>query len=674
MGDDAFDFLSAIAQAFEGLGHGAVHNFQHAAAGEQLVFHQSNVRLDARGVAVHQERNRARGGEHGDLRVAIADLFAAGERALPAGTGLLLQVIEIFARMDVFHGVAVEPDHPQYGLEVVLPERLGDVGTARIVAAGEGSENCGDRGPLLICVAGHGRRDGASQRAAWIRIVRQTVTHDERAEIGVPEAQRAEDVGVFGDRLGRVTGVIDDDFLRRNEEAHRCLEPLHVERAVLALELHQVQRREVAGGVVEENIFRARIGGVDRLGAFAGVPFLNGPVVLEARIAADPRAFSNLVQQGRSVLLLEWLTGRDRACPPFLAAKRRLHDFVAHADGQVFVLVHDAAVGVAVVGTVVALLDQRPGFLLFPLFAVDELLDVAMPVAQRVHLRRPARLAARLHYVCHLIVNLQERQRTARATATAELFLGRANRREIGAGAGAVFEEHRLAVGQAHDVFHVVLDRLDKTGAALRVFILSRGALGLTRLAVVIPVAGRRVVADAVMVVETDIEPNRRVERPVLVEAEPGQLVIKDLAVGRVKVTIFCAPVGDGPADAVDQLAHRGLALSGVLLAIKILRDNHFGGEQRPRLGHFDIVLFEDDLATVVGNLGSAPLPLDLVERFDFGITEDALNAQRLFRWRRRSLGASVSYGRATVGLNRGRGRDFVACVNHGFDAYWLRQ
>ena len=73
---------------------------------------------------------------------------------------------------------------------------------------------------------------------------------------------------------------------------------------------------------------------------------------------------------------------------------RGLHEFVADADGKVFVLVHDAAVGVAVVGAVVALLDQRPGLLLLLLLGVDEFLDVAVPVAQRVHLGGAAGLAA----------------------------------------------------------------------------------------------------------------------------------------------------------------------------------------------------------------------------------------------------------------------------------------
>ena len=90
----------------------------------------------------------------------------------------------------------------------------------------------GDFGRLLVGVAGHDGGDGAGQRAAFVAVVRQAVAHDERAEVGVTEAEGAEDVGVFRDLLGRVAGVVDEDFLGGDEDAHGGLEALHVERAV----------------------------------------------------------------------------------------------------------------------------------------------------------------------------------------------------------------------------------------------------------------------------------------------------------------------------------------------------------------------------------------------------------------------------------------------------------
>ena len=151
------------------------------------------------------------------------------------------------------------------------------------------------------------------------------------------------------------------------------------------------------------------------------------------------------------------LAGGDGARPPFLALQGGLHELVADAHGKVLVLVHDAAVGVAVVGAVVALLDERPGLLLLLHLGLDELLDVAVPIAQRVHLGGAAGLAAGLHHVGHLVIDLQEGQRAAGPAAAAELLLARADGRKVGAGAGAELEEHRLAVRQVHDGLHVVL-------------------------------------------------------------------------------------------------------------------------------------------------------------------------------------------------------------------------
>ena len=56
----------------------------------------------------------------------------------------------------------------------------------------------------------------------------------------------------------------------------------------------------------------------------------------------------------------------------------RVHELVAGADGEILVLVHDRAVGLAVVGAVVALLDERPRLPLLLLLGHDEFLDVGM--------------------------------------------------------------------------------------------------------------------------------------------------------------------------------------------------------------------------------------------------------------------------------------------------------
>ena len=132
-----------------------------------------------------------------------------------------------------------------------------------------------------------------------------------------------------------------------------------------------------------------------------------------------------------------------------------------------------------------------------------------MRVLERVHLRRAARLAAALHHVGDLVVNLEEGERTAGPSAAAHLFAGGADGGEIGAGARAELEEHRLGAGEIHDRLHVVIDGLDEAGAALGIFVLRGGALGLARLAIEEVVALAAFAADAVLVIEADVEPDR---------------------------------------------------------------------------------------------------------------------------------------------------------------------
>ena len=60
-----------------------------------------------------------------------------------------------------------------------------------------------------------------------------------------------------------------------------------------------------------------------------------------------------------------------------------------------------------------------------------------------------------------------------------------------------------------------------------------------SRLAIVEVIAFARAVADAVLVIKTDVEPDRRIERAVLIDAKPGQLVVKNfrrLRIGEIAV------------------------------------------------------------------------------------------------------------------------------------------
>ena len=169
-------------------------------------------------------------------------------------------------------------------------------------------------------------------------IIAVAVAHDERAEVGVAEAEGAENVGVLRDLLDRIAGVIDEDFLRGDEDAHRRFESLDIERAVRALELHQVQRSEIAGGVIEEQIFRARIGGI----LLGSVPLQVCHLWMVASncIPGSPQimcAFGDFVAASvRASFRSQRLAVVHAARPPFAAFDRGLHELVAHAHADRF--------------------------------------------------------------------------------------------------------------------------------------------------------------------------------------------------------------------------------------------------------------------------------------------------------------------------------------------------
>ena len=98
---------------------------------------------------------------------------------------------------------------------------------------------------------------------------------------------------ILGDFLDRITRVIDDNLLRSDKDADRSLEPFDVKGALLRLKFHQVQRSEIAGGVIEEEILAARIGGILPAGAFAGMPLVDGGIELHSGIAADVSPFGD---------------------------------------------------------------------------------------------------------------------------------------------------------------------------------------------------------------------------------------------------------------------------------------------------------------------------------------------------------------------------------------------
>src|SRR5437868_7848741 len=87
VGNDFAALFRRVAELHQCLRHSVVDNLDEPAANELLVFHQCEVRLDARGVAIHHEADGARGSEHGYLRILETEFFTVMQRGVPGFLG-----------------------------------------------------------------------------------------------------------------------------------------------------------------------------------------------------------------------------------------------------------------------------------------------------------------------------------------------------------------------------------------------------------------------------------------------------------------------------------------------------------------------------------------------------------------------------------------------------------
>ena len=311
VGDDRVHFGLGVAELAEGGGDGVVDDLDHAAADEFFVLDEGEVGLDAGGVAVHHEADGAGGGEDGDLGVAVAVFFAVSEGAVPGVLGGGDEVGELgdgegfFGRRaggaDLVDFGAVHADDVEEGLAVDVEAGAGAAlfvsGLGEGGGGAEGGAGFGDAGGLPVGVAAEDGGEGGGEVAAGVGIVGKAEGHEEGAEVGVAEAEGAVVVGVLGDHLGGVAGGVDDDLHRGGEDGDGVAVGGDVELAAGGEELEEVEGGEVAGGVVEEHVLRAGVGGVDAGGVFGGVPAVDGGVVLHAGVAALPGGFGDGVHE-----------------------------------------------------------------------------------------------------------------------------------------------------------------------------------------------------------------------------------------------------------------------------------------------------------------------------------------------------------------------------------------
>ena len=572
---------------------------------------------------------------------------------------------------------------------------------------------------------------GAAQGAAGGRVVRQPHGHEEAADIGVAEPERAVIVGEPRDLLRRELRHQHRDFEDQRPQADEVLVAVDVEDAGRAVvEGEQVGGGEIAGRVVQEHVFGARIGRADRTAGRAGVPLVHGGVEMQAGIGRGPGGVADPLPQFTGRQRLRHLAADAAGQAPVAVLLDGAQKVVGDGDGVVGVLPRHREIGLAVpIGVVDVELDvlvALPGelddaldvvvrhggaareldlalerrvlvrivailaralaieaglhdglemflaglgagheggdLLLLAHLPVDEGLDVRMVDVDDDHLGGAARGAARLDGAGGAVADLQERHEAGRLAAAGQLLALAAQPGEVGAGAGAVFEQARLAHPQVHDaalVDEVVLDALDEAGMRLRVLVGRRrlGELAGDVVDVEMALAGA---VDAVGPVQPGIEPLRRVRRAHLQGEHGAQLVVEGarILLGR-EIAALPAPIGPAAGEAVEDLLGRGLGHAALALGqgregglvgdrapqpgrdavlldlfearrdpglAEILLRQHVGGDLAPRFRHLDPGLPEDDRAVRIldladgeterdGGIGRLPLlsvaPLD---------------------------------------------------------------
>ena len=201
------------------------------------------------------------------------------------------------------------------------------------------TDDPGQLGAALVGDAGHEARDRCSERTAAIGVVRQAGGHEEGTEIRVADAELAVPTSRIANGFCREIREADRHVHRRDDELHCTCEAMGVERVVLLEEREEVQRRQVAGRVVEAHVFRAWVRCIDATGLRVRMPVVDRVVVLNARIGAGPCRLAHRPEEPLGVDGLDDAAVSAGGEAEGLAVLDRAHEQIGHPNRVVRVLV-----------------------------------------------------------------------------------------------------------------------------------------------------------------------------------------------------------------------------------------------------------------------------------------------------------------------------------------------
>ncbi len=170
------DLLRRVAELGQRFRNDAVDDLEVAAAGQLLVFHQGEVRLDAGGVAVHHQTDGAGRCDHGGLGVAVAVQLAQLQGVVPGAAGGREQFL-------VGALLGLDGDRQDRQALIVLGRpwaarrwlRMTRSMASRFLVSREGAELARHLRRGGIGYAGHDRGHGGAQRAALVAVIGQAL-------------------------------------------------------------------------------------------------------------------------------------------------------------------------------------------------------------------------------------------------------------------------------------------------------------------------------------------------------------------------------------------------------------------------------------------------------------------------------------------------------------------
>ncbi len=358
IGLDLGDLAFGIAERAQRFGNGAVDDLEVTAAGQLLELHQREVGLDAGRVAVHDEADRAGGRDNGRLGIAVAVLFTERDGLVPGSLGMNDQRLVRALIMD--EGYRVDRELLVAGRFAVSRAAVVAHDAQHVFAVRleirERTELARHLGGGRIRDARHDGGQCTGDGAAFRRVIRNAGGHQQAADIGVAEAERAVLVGAFRDLARGELRHHDRDFQHDGPKADGVFVIGNVD--VLGgriLELKQVQRGEVAGGIVEEHVFRARVRGADRARVQRGVPVVHRRVEVQARIGGRPGGVGDLLPEVTRLQRLHDLAVLAGGKVPVAIVFDGAQEVVLERDGVVGILAGDREVGFRIPVRVVGL-------------------------------------------------------------------------------------------------------------------------------------------------------------------------------------------------------------------------------------------------------------------------------------------------------------------------------